>query len=300
MRRLHYHRADVFTDRAFGGNQLLVFMDAEGLSADMMQTMAREMNLPEITFVAPPKNADNDFHVRIFTPKMELPMAGHPTLGTAYILQREGKIPSMGTIRFEEGVGVIPVTLEANGDSPLITMTQPLPQFGAILEDRRAIADMLSLNETDLHPDYPVQGVSTGTPFTLILVRSLEAIRRINIRVDVWERILKDDDYPHIFTFTSETEIAGSTVHSRMFAPAMGIPEDPATGAASGPLGAYLVKYGIVKSENAGEIVSEQGIEMNRPSFIRIAIEMEGESFTSVKISGTRVYMGAGYLEVSS
>ena len=265
MQAYHYHLVDVFTDQRFGGNQLAVFTDASGLSAEMMQTLARELNLSESAFVLPPEDADNHYRVRFFTPAMELPMAGHPTIGTAFVLQREGMIPDAGIVRFEEGVGTIPVALQTRESGFYAYMSQPAPIFGSVRANRGDFARLLSLSEADLHPDYPIQGISSGVPFMYIPIRSLEAIKRINLRVDVWESLLKDDEYPHIVVFTPETEASTSTVHTRMFAPAMSIPEDPATGAASGPLGAYLVKHGIVPAQDAGDMVSEQGYEMQRP-----------------------------------
>src|SRR5919107_6047037 len=153
MRRLHYHRVDVFTDRAFGGNPLAVFTNGRGVSDETMQAVAKEFNLSETTFVLPPDDAKHDWRVRIFTPSSELPMAGHPTIGTTFVLAREHMIPRAGretNIVFEEGVGPVPVRIEFEGGEPSFAeMTQPLPTFGARLEDRAGVAAMLSLEESD-------------------------------------------------------------------------------------------------------------------------------------------------------
>lgn len=293
MQKHAYHLLDVFTDTRFGGNQLAVFLDGHLIPENRMQVLARELNLSETVFVFPPDDPNNHFKLRIFTPAMELPMAGHPTVGTAYLLHQEGKLAA-GHARLEEKVGVIPVMI---ADSGAVKMTQPRPEFGQVIENRTLAADLLSLAESELHPDYPVQPVSSGVPFTLIPIKDLAAIRKIKLRQDVWEQHFKNSSAPHIFVFTPETENPQASVHSRMFAPAMGISEDPATGAASGPLGAYLVQYGLVKAENALHILSEQGIEAGRPSAIQIEVDVEGENITGVRIGGESVYIGAGFIQ---
>jgi trans-2,3-dihydro-3-hydroxyanthranilate isomerase len=302
MRRLHYHKVDVFTDRAFGGNPLSVFINGRGISGEMMQTLAKELNLSEATFVLPPVNPANSYKLRIFTPGKELPMAGHPTVGTTFILARENMIERQGdstTIVLEEGVGDIPVELEYKDDQPgMIWMTQPKPQFGkqATAEERTSIAAMLSLPESSLDDRYPVQIVSSGVPFLYVPIKDLASIRNVRFNVEINERIMKGFGTTEVFVFTSEVEGRNSTVHSRMFAPGMGLTEDPATGAASGPLGAYLVHYGIARDPQ--HILSEQGIEMGRPSYIHIQIATQGDEITSARIGGTSHYMGEGFFEI--
>jgi trans-2,3-dihydro-3-hydroxyanthranilate isomerase len=303
MRRLHYHLVDVFTDRAFGGNPLAVVANGRGVDDVTMQAVAKEFNLSETTFVLPPDDPRHDWRVRIFTPGSELPMAGHPTVGTAFVLAREHLIPRGGReskIIFEEGVGPVPVRVEFEGGEPVFAeMSQPLPKFGPRLDDRRAVAAMLSLEESDIEPDLPVEVVSCGVPFLYVPLRGLDAARRARPRVELIERATGGHGIPpEVFVFTRETEGAGSTVHSRMFAPGLGIAEDPATGAASGPLGSYLVRYGLVECESAAEIVSEQGIEMGRPSYIRITIERRGEETTAVRVGGRCHFMGEGFIEL--
>jgi trans-2,3-dihydro-3-hydroxyanthranilate isomerase len=304
MRRLHYHLVDVFTDRAFGGNPLAVVTNGRGVSDETMQAIAKEFNLSETTFVLPPDDPRHDWRVRIFTPAHELPMAGHPTVGTAFVLAREHLIPRAGresNILFEEGVGPVPVRVEFEDAEPSFAeMSQPLPRFGPRLdEDRQAVARMLSLEESDLEPGLPVEVVSCGVPFLYVPLRSLDAAHRARPRVDLIERVANEHGVPpEVFVFTREVEHAGSTVHSRMFAPGMGITEDPATGAASGPLGCYLVRYGLVPGDPAAEIVSEQGIEMGRPSYIRIRIERQGDDLTAVRVGGQCHFMGEGFIEI--
>ncbi|MCK6625855.1 MAG: PhzF family phenazine biosynthesis protein [Anaerolineae bacterium] len=316
MKKLHYHLVDVFTDRPFGGNQLAVFSDGWGLSPQVMQQLAKEINFSETTFVLPPQDPGNDFWVRIFTPAVEMPIAGHPTVGTAFVLGREKLIDQTGPetmIHFEEGVGVIPVRVQwQNGQPGLIRMSQPLPEFGPEFPDRKLIAEMLSLEPDELDPDFPLQVVSCGLPFLYVPLKNLAAIRRARLRLDLWEKQLKDFASPHLFLLTAETELKNSTVHCRMFAPALGIVEDPATGAASGPLGCYLVKYDRrppTHSTGSGRaadrhkkqmsFISEQGFEMGRPSLIHIEIEQENDQITAVTVGGQCVFMGEGYFELS-
>jgi trans-2,3-dihydro-3-hydroxyanthranilate isomerase len=302
MRKLHYHLVDVFTDRIFGGNQLAVLTNGRGISSELMQSIAKEFNLSETTFVLPPKDSANDYHVRIFTPGKELPMAGHPTVGTSFILAREHMIELGGdkvTIKLEEGVGVIPVQINfKDGQPDLIWMQQLLPKFGPRFEDRRAIAEMLSLQPDALVESLPVEVVSCGVPFLYVPLVKLEAARSIRFRMDVWERILAPLGVTEVFVFTKEAELAGSSVHSRMFAPGLGIQEDPATGAASGPLGCYLARYELFPTAQRMEYTSEQGIEMGRPSIIKIIVEQNAGEITRVRVGGQCRFVGEGYLEV--
>ncbi len=308
MRKVRYHLVDVFTDQQFGGNPLAVFTNGRGVAAETMQTIAKELNLSETTFVLPPEDAAHDYRVRIFTPGQELPMAGHPTVGTTYVLAREHLIerPADASgdgeteIKLEEGVGTIPVRVRWRaGKAQFIEMRQPLPEFGARIEDTAAVAEMLSIDPREIaETGLPCEIVSCGVPFLYVPVKSLRAVRSIKFRVDVWENKLGDVVPPEVFVFTREVEFPDSTVHSRMFAPGMGIQEDPATGGASGPLGCYLVQHGVVPCDHEADITSEQGIEMGRPSFIKIKIAREGGRITDVRVGGECRFMGEGYLEI--
>jgi trans-2,3-dihydro-3-hydroxyanthranilate isomerase len=271
-----------------------------------MQSIAKEMNLSETTFVLPAEDAANNFRVRIFTPGKELPMAGHPTVGTTYVLARASMIETSKranpegatTIRLEEGVGTIPVEISwRDGAADSIEMSQPLPTFGVRFEDKSAVAEVLSLDPSQIDLRYPIEVVSCGVPFLFVPLVSLEAARRARPRLDLLEKVLRELP-PEIFVFTTETEFDGSNVHSRMFAPGMGVAEDPATGGASGPLGCYLVRHNVVASDGQLDITSEQGIEMGRPSFIRIRIAHDGAAITKVRVGGRCRYVGGGHLEL--
>jgi trans-2,3-dihydro-3-hydroxyanthranilate isomerase len=301
MRRLHYHLVDVFTDRAFGGNPLAVCTNGRGLSTETMQAVAKEFNLSETTFVLPPDDPRHDWRVRIFTPGSELPMAGHPTVGTTFVLAREHMIPRAETethITLEEGVGPIPVRVEfKDGEPSFAEMTQPLPKFGPEVKDRRAVAEMISLGVDDIDDNLPTEVVSCGVPFLYVPLRTLDAARRARPRADLMERVAESLGVPpQVFIFAREVEHEGSSVHSRMFAPNFGITEDPATGGASGPLGCYLVRHGL--AEAGATVVSEQGIEMGRPSFIHITIEKTGGDISAVRVGGQCHFMGEGFIEV--
>ncbi|MFL6520356.1 MAG: PhzF family phenazine biosynthesis protein [Chthoniobacterales bacterium] len=301
MNKRSYHLVDVFTDRAFGGNPLAVFLDGRGLSDALMQAIAKEFNLSETTFVFPPENPSNDFRLRIFTPAEELPMAGHPTVGTTFVLTRAGLVRpdrERTKITLEERVGPIPVAIDwENGKPSFIEMQQPLPKFGPSVDDRAGIAEMLSLETEAILADLPIQVVSCGVPFLFVPVKTLEAMRRIRFRRGVEERLKLPEQ--NIFVFTTETEFEGSAVHSRMFSPSLGVQEDAATGGATGPLGCYLVRHRVLPS-NDDELrcVSEQGVEMGRPSFLHIRIKHSGGEITGVYVGGTCWYMGSGQLEL--
>lgn len=297
MRQPTHYLLDVFTNQPFGGNQLAVFLDGTSYTSEIMQKIAKEFNLSEVTFLLPPEDPANDYKVRIFTPARELPSAGHPTIGTAHIIVSKLR-PQSGDgelhLKLEEGVGVIPVTVSVkNGKPGLIVMEQPQPRFGRVFEDRRALAEMLSLGEGDLMEDYPAEEISCGVPFLFVPIKDLQAIKRAKLRYDLWEQIDKDFPIPQVFLFTQQAEHPEATVHSRMFGPSLGIVEDPATGIASGPLGCYLVKYDLAQGDSVA-FISEQGIEMGRPSYIHIWIEKTLGEISSVKIAGECVEMGDG------
>lgn len=305
MKTLKYSLVDVFTSQSFGGNQLAVFHDGSSLTTKTMQQIANELNLSETAFICTPNKPQNQINLRIFTPQVELPIAGHPTIGTAFVMAYLKMLPIQDGVNewvFEEEHGDISVTVFLNKEKiTKVEMIQPIPVFGEILTRQALVADLLSLPKGELDPRLPIQTVSSGLPFLFVPLRSIAAMREINFRTDVWERhFSRNPDRQHIFTFTTETEYDDSTVHCRMFAPAMGISEDPATGAASGPLGAFLVEHGAIDKKADGNYVirSEQGFEMGRPSFIDIMIKKNNQQYEEVKIGGTAIVVGQGELYV--
>ena len=304
MSNYRYLLLDVFTDRRFGGNPLAVFPDARGIDAKTMQAIAKEFNLSETTFVLPPAEKNADFHVRIFTPTAELPMAGHPTVGTAFALARErtkAQQPPPTTLLLEEGVGIIPVTLAWETPSaPNITMRQPLPTFGPRFENPDILASVLSLEPEDMMSNVPIEVVSCGVPFLIVPVKTLQAVQRIAFQQSLWQQELAHLT-PEILVFTQQTQTPDASVHCRMFAPALGIAEDPATGSANGPLGAYLVRYGLVPTQSPTvSLLSEQGFEMGRPSLMYVTIEHVEQEISGVYVGGHCVFMGEGILEIDA
>ena len=302
MRRLHYHRLNVFTDRRFGGNPLAVFTNARGVTSETMQAIAKEFNISETTFVLPANDPRNDWCVRIFTPTKELPMAGHPTIGTAFVLASEHLVQfdkDQTTIALEEIVGTIPVRIEFKEGRPVFAeMVQPRPIFGPRLdESRAAVAETLSLTLDDLDPDLPIEAVSCGVPILIVPLRNLDAARRASPRADAIAHVLKGNAPREIFVFTKEVENESSSVHCRFFGPFFGIPEDPATGGASGPLGSYLVHHGAQPGGSGSKIIIEQGIEMGRPSVIEVTIESSGKEIATVKVGGQCYFAGEGFIE---
>src|SRR2546427_4857035 len=277
MTRCEYGLVDVFTDKAFGGNPLAVFREPGKLDAATMQAIAKELHLSETTFVLPPTSAAADHRVRIFTPDAELPFAGHPTIGTAFVLA-EGKD---GTTRLEEGVGVIRVTLREG----FVQMDQPLPTFSGTTINRKAAADALGLAVEEVRSDVPIQIGSSGIPFLFVPLANLKAVRRARRPGGL---------DANVYVFAMSGERSGSHVHGRMFDQGLGIGEDPATGAAQGPLGAYLVAQGLVSDAGTVRIRSEQGFEVGRPSILDIEVDSSGGRVTSVRVGGRCVPMGGG------
>jgi trans-2,3-dihydro-3-hydroxyanthranilate isomerase len=296
---LVYYIADVFTGTPFGGNQLAVFPHAEGIEEILLQKIAREFNFSETSFVFPPENPKNDCRLRIFTPGREVPTAGHPTIGTAFILLSEGLLsphnPDYAV--FEEKVGEILISWSCkDGFYHDLAMIQPLPVFGPV-HDNPSLAAILSLQPEDIDTRFPVQSVSCGNNFLFIPLRNKACMAGINVRMDILEKYREVLDSSELYVFTTDTIYPDSTTHGRMFAPLFGIAEDPATGSGSGPLGCYLVRHGISDGRN---IICEQGFEMGRPSIIRVNIETEGGSITRVKVSGNAVRMSKGIFFVQN
>jgi trans-2,3-dihydro-3-hydroxyanthranilate isomerase len=305
LKTLNYVLLDVFTDKPFGGNQLAVFLNGSGLTTAQMQTIARELNLSETVFLFPPSRGTQRYKLRIFTPSLELPFAGHPTIGTAFLLGEMGLVDlkdGITPITVIENIGFITIHLYAKNKKVLkADMFQPIPetvQRGEV--DANHAASLLSLAKEDLHPSLPIETLSAGIPFLYVPVNTIEAMNRIQFRMDVWQELFsKDENKRHIFAFALRTEQLDTHVHSRMFAPAMGIAEDPATGSASGPLGYYLVNNGLVQHKGGQYLISsEQGIEMGRPSKIEVTIQKRGDLITDIMVGGFALIVGKGELRL--
>ena len=255
---------DVFTDRPFTGNPLAVFPSADDLTSEQMQKLANEINYSETTFILKSPDSKADYNIRIFTPKSELPFAGHPTLGTAFTLLNiiDSPLRNQSSINLRTKVGIIPL-VKSEGH---IWMRQNDPEFFNIYENKKEIASLVGLRDDDISDDFPMEEVSTGNTMLMVPVKNLSAIRRaagnINNITDFFKN--KPSLAPYLFTF--ETIDPVSKVHTRMFAPHLGIMEDPATGSAAGPLTGYLLKQHVFGDRF--EIQNEQGMEIGRPSLI--------------------------------
>lgn len=301
MRELIFYQLDVFTRTAFQGNALAVFPEEVNLTDEEMQAIAREMNLSETVFVQASERALKK--LRIFTPKQELPLAGHPVVGTWNLLAALGVVPQAESgvveISQELKVGVLPVEIEfQNGEPRRVTMTQGAFEAGSVMRDEQEIAGLaaaLGLSPADFNysPELPVQTVSTGIKSLAVPVKSLDALGRIKVNSSRLSDIYLAFGAIGCYAFTFQTREETSDVHARFFAPADSIAEDPATGSAAGALAGYLTYHGALETK---KLTIEQGDFMQRPS--RIFAEVAGERgrVEKVKIGGNSVIVAKGEL----
>ena len=300
---MRYCIYDVFTSTPFEGNQLAVYLEPpRDIAVARMQRIAQEMNFSETTFVLPAE-AGGDVRMRIFTPGAELPLAGHPTIGTTFALADNGVIArGREQFVFELGVGPIPVSLQwGEHGLSFAWMTQLLPSFGARIDDRAGFAAAIGVEPGEL-VELPIQAVSCGVEFLFVPVTSRAAVDRVSIDRRALSRVYERAGCADlaVFVFTADRTGAADdeTVYSRMLAPMFGIAEDPATGGASGPLGCYLLTHGMVTPEQALSMVSLQGVAMKRPSRIHISIENRDGAISRVRVGGKAVKVAEGTLLV--
>lgn len=292
---------DVFTQRPLVGNPLAVVLQADGLSSKQMQAIARETNLSETTFVLPPEKPEHAAKVRIFTPHIELPFAGHPTIGTGWVLLNEGLVSEKtGSFTLEEGVGPVPLRVDRGGEDVVLWMSHPPVKFGESIEEREDMAAALGLPVSDLLPNVPIQIASTGVAFLYVALKDVAAVDHAVSRGESLTLVLDPHGRPPIFLFA----VAGANrLYSRMFAPHTESPlaEDPATGSASGPLGAFAVRYGLIPRAAQVSIASEQGTKMGRQSFIQIelAYPAGAELPTRIEVGGSVVPVMTAELSIS-
>jgi trans-2,3-dihydro-3-hydroxyanthranilate isomerase len=294
MRR-RYVTLDVFTLRRFSGNPLAVVFESEGLDTTAMQRIAREFNYPETVFVLPPSDKAHRANLRIFTPAAELPFAGHPTVGTAVALARGGT-PRQNFVVAEK-VGPVPceVTLR-DADSGEATFTLPqLPVKVGDAPDKKAIAGGLGLDEGDIGGDLDGGRWSAGVAFMCVPVKGLAAIARALPQPDRFEAAFAKDGPAKVFLFCRETADGGD-FHARMFAPAMGIPEDPATGSAVAAFGGLLAAQAKL-GDGTHRVGIEQGYEMGRPSKIDLGLTISGGKLAAGTIGGGAVVVTEGVIE---
>ena len=300
-----YYTADVFTDRAFGGNPLAVIPDATGLSSEQMQRIAREFNYSETTFVLPPDDPTHTRKVRIFTPGEEVPFAGHPTVGTAHVLASIGEVTLTGDqteIILEEGVGPVPVKITARAGEPVFAqLTAAMaPEFGPEPPPPvETIAAAVSLEPGDImidpDGDRP-RTASCGLPFLFVPVRDRAALGRASVNRAAWRAL---DEFPWAslaFVFSRDPERAGADIRARMFAPP-DIEEDPATGSACAALAGYLGAIDAREDASLAWVV-EQGVEMGRPSVLYVEADRCGGVVTSSRVGGGTVMVMEGTIHV--
>jgi len=307
MREYKFYQVDVFTEEPFTGNPLAVFPDAEGLSSEEMQMIAREFGFPESTFVLPSDKEDALYRMRIFTGTVELPFTGHPAVGAHWVMANLGRVEltePVTTIQYEQAVGVLTADLHVrDGQVDYIMMDQCQPLFMAVLNDVRPLARGLGINPDSItQTGLPVQVVSTGMPQLMVPVRSLAVVQRLDaayMDIPSLTRALDAVGASFIVVFSTETENPEADMHVRGFGHVVGIPEDPVTGSANGALGAYLVRHRAVPvTASPVCLVGEQGSEMKRPGMLRVEVEHRDGAPTHVKVGGKVVQVIEGVIRL--
>lgn len=316
MRTIRFITTDVFTAAPFTGNQLAVCFGAEGLSTETLQAITREFNYSETTFVFAPETPGTTRRVRIFTPGMEVPFAGHPTIGTAHVLVATGEVqPSAQdvaagemTVVLGENVGPVPVRIRLENGVPVWAQftTALLPEERVEVQDIDALAHMLSLDPSDfIGGSYAPTGVSCGLAFQMIALKNVDAVSRARLRNDAWEQVLggKWAEWPMVFAMTGGSDtpdlaahVQGCDIRARVFVPSGGVPEDPATGSANAALAGYLAtrtpRDGTLRWEVA------QGVEMGRPSRLSIEAHKTNGRIDAIRVGGASVLMSEGTMSV--
>lgn len=298
-RTYRFVQLDVFTRQPFAGNPLAVFPDAEGMSDAEMQLVTREMNLSETTFVLPPTKPGADYRVRIFTPATEVPYAGHPSIGTAWYLASAKRIPARPPstrVHQEVKAGVLPIDLEFDeaGNLAMVHTTQAKPEFQAPVQNRGRVAEALGLTSEDIHPSFPIQLVSTGLGWLLVPLRSADALDRVHPNRSFFEG--KDAVHYDIYPFTLEPRPTGVISEGRGF-PIREF-EDPVTGSASGCLGAYLTRHGVLKPRDGfARFTHAQGRHLHRPGLVSIEVKVDTQGNPeTVRVGGAAIEVLRGDL----
>jgi len=294
MAKHTFYIVDVFAEKKFAGNQLAVIREAADIPSDLMQTIAREMHFSETTFILSDEAREGGYDVRIFTPESELPFAGHPTLGTAFIIQQEIIQDRIDMVRLNLGVGKIPVTFAYKKDAvDILWMKQKAPEFGRSYNSKM-IAEIIGLESNLIDTRFPIQEVSTGFFSLIVPIKSLDAMKKANIDRHAYYRYVDREGAPGILIFAPETYDKTNQLNIRFFAEVMGVIEDPATGSANGCLAGYLVKHRYF-GEPKINIRTEQGMEINRPSLLYLKAEDTADSI-EVYVGGRVIHVAKGIL----
>jgi trans-2,3-dihydro-3-hydroxyanthranilate isomerase len=258
---------DVFAEKKYSGNQLGVFRNVGSMSSTEMQQIAKEMNYSETTFILSEEEREGGFDTRIFTPEEELPFAGHPTLGTAFVIQQDILKKSVERVVLNLGIGQISVSFSyKDGQPDLLWMKQKPPVFGKTI-DRKSMARCLNLDEEALDSNFPVQEVSTGVPFLIVPLKSLDYLKEARVSMEHFSVLIQDSQAKSPLVFCPESRHEQNDLSVRVFADYYGIPEDPATGSANGCLAGYLVKHRYFGKDQI-DVRAEQGHEIGRPSLL--------------------------------
>lgn len=301
---LKFHTLDVFTDRRFGGNPLAVVLEADGLSGIQMQAIAREFNLSETVFVQASTRPAHSAKMRIFTPRSEIPFAGHPTIGTAALLAELNAPAHNGEkdalVVLEQGIGTVRVGARFRAGAPAFAEfdAPKLPAEAGILPPDDVLAAGLGLipSEVGFENHTPIC-FAAGNTFAFVPVASLEAIRRARVNGGYWERAFEQQGISGVYVYTRQCEHMGSAFHVRMFAPQVGVPEDPATGSAAVGLAGLVHRFDGLPDGTHRRVV-EQGYEMSRPSQIVLTLVVAGGKLVTVRIGGSAVRVSEGTIEV--
>ena len=292
MKELTFYIVDVFAVEKYTGNQLAIFTDASTLSEEQMQQLAKEMNYSETTFITSTDLQDGGYDVRIFTPNKELPFAGHPTLGTAYIIQQTIINQPVETVNLNLKVGQISVTWHNTDDmGEVLWMRQKPPTFHQIFE-ASALAPVLSLDMNEIDARFPIQEVSTGIPFIIVPLKTHESLKRIRVNREKYFELVENTESKEILVFCPETYASENDLSVRVFAEYLGIPEDPATGSANGCLAGYLVEHSYF-GEKPVDVRVEQGYEIGRPSLLLLKAQ-RNEDTIEVLVGGKVVMVAKG------
>lgn len=284
---MNYYIVDVFAENKYEGNPLAVFIHDGKMDPVEMQKIAREINFSETTFIMSGLQENGGYDVKIFAPDSELPFAGHPTLGTAYVIKNLLDQSKVSEMKLNLPVGQIPVDFE----DPHVWMTQNQPEFGENLEIDR-MAETLHINREDINPHIPIQIVSTGLPSVIVPLTSLEAVSRCKINHSAYENLIEEIGDVNLLVFTTETIKPGNDLNVRLFMPIPGYLEDPATGSANGNLAAYLLEYNFFHSQEINYRV-EQGAFMGRPSLLKIKAKKTDKHFV-IQVGGQVIVVSEG------
>jgi len=289
-----FYVVDVFGEEKYAGNQLAVVRQADSLSDLVMQKIAREVNFSETTFILKDEESRGGFDVRIFTPKEELPFAGHPTLGTAFIIQQEILKEPVKEVILNLKIGPIPVTFTYRADEPdILWMKQIQPRFGKTL-DAGQVAPVLGLKQDDVDKNFPIEEVSTGMPFIIVPLKTLEAVKKSRIHQEKLSGLIRDTEAKALLLFCPETYNSQNDLNVRVFADYYGVPEDPATGSGNGCLAGYLAKHRYFKAAQVS-IRVEQGYEIGRPSLLLLNAEDKAGEI-SIFVGGRVILVANGEL----